>query len=497
MKTISVGKSTKTFKPQNINNLHDLADIIVKTNWSCGIFNEEHRKIDNFVESQFMALDIDEGVSIEEARRRLEGLSHILAPTKSHKKEKNGKICDRFRAVVVLEEPIQDVNDYYATYGELMKLFPEADRACKDPSRFYYPSKEVYQVKKGKSYPITKYVAPEKVERDLTKKGQLSRLTLDLLMFGAEAGTRHERLVKAAADANENNYTQEEFTAMVAEMAKRTGNWTDVDLNDDDYGTINDMYSKEPRHAPREVQKSTFNFMEIGDLLKQSSKIDWLVSGLLTRGGLSLLVGAPKSGKSTLTRQLTKAVARGETFLNRKVKQGRVLVLALEEQAEVINSQYKQLGVKKTDDIMVHVGRIIGDKAVEDLEAACMDYKPALIVVDTMMLFCKTQNINDYSEMNNKLEALRDMARKTNAHVICLHHQNKSRDNYGSQTILGSAAIHGAVDSALIFSKDGARRSIQTSQRAGKPFDGEELIFDEENQTYHLGKKRNYIDEAF
>jgi RecA-family ATPase len=184
-------------------------------------------------------------------------------------------------------------------------------------------------------------------------------------------------------------------------------------------------------------------------------------------------------------------------FLNRKTTKGKVLVLALEEQAEVLNIQYSQLGINKTDDILLHVGRILSDNAVDELYAACLDYKPSLIIIDTLMLFCKTQNINDYTEMNSKLESLRDVARKTGAHVLCIHHQNKSRDNFGAATILGSAAIHGAVDCAMIFNKDGSRRSIQTTQRAGKPFDNEELIFNKDNQTYVIGKKRNLIDEVF
>lgn len=494
---ISVGKATKTFRPQNIASLHELGEIITKTNWSCGTFNENERSIDNFIESYFMALDIDEGVTIEEAQNRLKGLSHIIAPTRNHKREKNGKVADRFRIVLTLDNPVRDKNDYYTTYAELLRLFPEADRACQDPARMFYPSKEIYDVKSGDRFKTKKYTPPEAEEVKVVKKGQLSSPTLDLLMFGAPAGTRHDRLYKAAKDAAENNYTEEEFTAMINEMAERTQNWTDTQVNEKDIKTINYAFSTENRHAARKVNGPTFNFMKIGDLLKNQQKLEWVVDGMLSKGGLSILVGAPKSGKSTLTRQLTKAVARGENFLNRKTKQGKVLVLALEEQAEVISGQYRQLGVTSQDDVLVHVGRIVGKNAIDDLFGACMDFEPSLIIVDTMMLFCQTENINDYTEMNKKLEDLRHLARKTDAHIVCIHHQNKSRDNFGAATILGSAAIHGAVDNAIIFNKDGARRSIQTSQRGGKPFNNQELIFNEENQSYSLGKIRNLIDEEF
>lgn len=497
---ISVGKSTKTFKAQNVENLYELGQTIMQTNWSCGVFKEEHRNIDNFEYSDFMALDIDEGVSIEEASRRLKDYSHIIAPSKSHKIEKNGSIADRFRIVMVLDKRIDNKDDYYTTYQDLLELFPEADRACKDPSRMYYPSKEVYQVAVNKQrFKVTEYEAPQAETEAFVveKKGQLSRPTLDLLQFGAPQGTRHGRLFKAAKDALENNYTQEEFGALITEMIERTGNWGSDSINDNDLSTINDAYSQDPRYSARNQNAPTYQFKTVGELLATKNKLDWLVSGLLTRGGLSILVGAPKSGKSTLVRQLSRSVTRGETFLNRHTKQGKVLILALEEQAEVLNEQFRALGVNKEDQIYIHVGRIVTDEAAEDLYAATLDFEPDLIIIDTLMLFCKTQNINDYSEMNKKLEELRDIARRSNAHVMCIHHQNKSRENYGTSTILGSAAIHGAVDNAIIFNKDGARRSIQTSQRAGKPFENEELKFIAETQTYVLGKKRDFVSEEF
>lgn len=491
---ISIGKSTKTFTPQEIESLHELSEVITKTNWSCGIFKDDHRNIENFISSDFMALDIDDGVSIEEAARRLKDYSHIIAPSRNHKKEKNGLIADRFRAVVVLDKKIDNKNDYYTTYQKLLELFPEADTACKDPSRLFYPSKEVYNVKTQKErFSVVEYKEP-KVEQDVTefiKRGQLSRPTLDLLQFGAPAGTRHSRLYKAAKDAAENNYSLDDFVDLVKDANNRLNIWNTEEWESDVIVTTKDAFSGQTRYAARTMDDPTFNFMPISDIVNSTKKIDWLVGGLLTTGGISVMSGEAKSGKSTLVRQLAKSVARGETFLKRKVKQGSVLILALEEQAEVLNEQFRALGVSKKDNIMVHVGRIKGEKAIDDLYAACLDFKPNLIIIDTLMLFCQTQNVNDYSEMNKKLEDLRDVARKSGSHIICIHHKNKSKDNYGTGSILGSAAIHGAVDCAIMFNRNGYKRSIQTSQRAGTPFENEELKYIDGTQTYCLGVKMN------
>ena len=502
---ISVGKGNTDYRPVKMDTLRDLSETITKTNWSCATFKDNYRTIDNFISAESIAIDIDGGVTVEEAARRVKDYSHIIAPSKSHQKEKvtkSGKslgVADRYRVLFVLDQPITDVEDYYATWNELLNLFPESDPACKDPSRLYYPSNDVLSVKTGGLKIKVKKAEQFKQEKkaiETSRRGQLSRDTLDFLMFGAPNGSRHARLYKAAVDAREQNYPQDEFLQLLYDANNKNGIWKDSEMSDVER-TVSDGFSKDPKYAPREVKQPTFNFMPISDLLATKEKMTWVVKDLLSEGGLSLLVGPPKSGKSTLLRQLTKCVARGEKFLKRDVAQGRVLVLALEEQIEMLNSQYKTVGITKKDDILVHVGRINAQNPTEELESVCQELKPKLIIVDTLMLFCKTQNINDYGEMNQKLEFLRDLARKTKVHVICVHHQNKSRDNYGTATILGSAAIHGAVDCAMIFTAEGVRRSIISSQRGGRPFDGEELLYNKDIQQYEIGSKINRALESF
>src|SRR5262245_14100822 len=65
----------------------------------------------------------------------------------------------------------------------------------------------------------------------------------------------------------------------------------------------------------------------------------WIVQKLLRSSGLSLLAGKPKSGKSTLARQLAVSVARGVPFLGRPTRVAPVLYVALEDiDDELLNS---------------------------------------------------------------------------------------------------------------------------------------------------------------
>ena len=113
-------------------------------NYSPFQYRENYRKEDNSVltNANCIFLDFDDGLSIDKAKGVFSHLCYVLATTKSHQKEKNGKVCDRFRIVIPCETNItlckedykELMNDIITTYG--------ADRACKDIARFYYGFKD-------------------------------------------------------------------------------------------------------------------------------------------------------------------------------------------------------------------------------------------------------------------------------------------------------------------------------------------------------------------
>lgn len=476
--------------------LRELAEYASKHDVTFGIFNNDSRRLDNFLRADTIALDIDDGMPLHEAQRLFKPYKHAILTTKSHGIEKGGVVADRYRVILVLERTIDNAKDYYATWYELQKEFPFIDAACKDPSRFFYPSPEVIVIQEeGKTVPVVIGVDKPNniIEVDISAgKGDLSRATLDFLYRGCDY-PRHERLYKASRDAHEQGYTPDEFKSMVSEMIERTGNWGTPRLNGADEKTIDSAWSKEPRHSPRyteAVSKPSFNWSKLGDLGKGEEGLSWVVDGLLTQAGLSILAGPPKSGKSTLTRQLTKSVLNGSPFLGRSTKKGRVLYLALEEQAALLKQQFKTVGIKDDQDLIVHVGSVRSESRMEELRLSIIEMEANVVVIDTLFLFAQFENGNSYDEVNKVLMDLRDVARETGAHLICIHHQNKGLDK-GTNSIMGSSAIHGAVDCAIIFNRHGKVRSITSSQRGGDQFENHPLLFDKETETYCLGEKRD------
>ena len=66
-----------------------------------------------------------------------------------------------------------------------------------------------------------------------------------------------------------------------------------------------------------------FNLVSAIELLAVSEpETRWIWDGVLPEGGMSLIVGKPKAGKSTFAFALSLAVAEGQDFLNRHTTKG-------------------------------------------------------------------------------------------------------------------------------------------------------------------------------
>ncbi len=115
----------------------DLINAVTSYGWSPSIFSGV-RHNDNFVSTDFMSLDIDSGLRIEEAEKRVQSLrlACLCLPSTSHTQE-----AHRFRLVFPLAKTIFLQEDFDATWDFLQKQFPETDNQCSDTARWYAPSK--------------------------------------------------------------------------------------------------------------------------------------------------------------------------------------------------------------------------------------------------------------------------------------------------------------------------------------------------------------------
>lgn len=123
----------------SITNLDDLEKVVLNNpfNVSCadGISEKD------WISQQILALDFDSGITPEEVIKRCRKLAfnpNLIYTTYSDTLEHR-----KFRVLFILDKVYTENLVMKHAQRGLMKLFPEADKACKDLCRMYYPGKKI------------------------------------------------------------------------------------------------------------------------------------------------------------------------------------------------------------------------------------------------------------------------------------------------------------------------------------------------------------------
>jgi hypothetical protein len=231
---------------------------------------------------------------------------------------------------------------------------------------------------------------------------------------------------------------------------------------------------------PGGAAQTSFCLTKLSDLLKEPTEdVTYIWDNTLIRGGLSILAAKPKVGKSTLARNLAVAVAEGEpSFLGRSITtSGPVVYLALEDKRSEVKKHFERMGATDELPIFVHTGSA-PEKAIDELRKAVMENQAVMAIVDPLQRLVRIPDLNDYSVVSLALEPLMQIARDTNCHLLLIHHATKGINRESGDSILGSTAIFGSVDCALIMKRSESYRTIESIQRYGEDLPRTVLAFD-------------------
>jgi RecA-family ATPase len=222
-------------------------------------------------------------------------------------------------------------------------------------------------------------------------------------------------------------------------------------------------------------------------LMKEPNRKNrWLVQNLLHTAGSSLWAGKQKVGKTTLLRQLSLCVARGDRFLGRDTRQGTVFYLALEEDRDEIKEHFRDMGCPDGEmNLNFHIGAVGGNQ-FQALKQLIEQHKPALVIIDTLGKFTKIKDLNNYSMVNESIEPITELARINDCHVLFVHHMNKSSYR-GQDSVLGSVSLLAGVDTIVMVTEDCSDRYISTEQRYGRAMYKTMLDYDMDKRMYFLG----------
>jgi hypothetical protein len=213
-----------------------LARAILKVAWSPIIWKADRRRSEDFLFSDLLALDIDDGPSLDEMINALADSVVLIGTTRSHRKPKLGVVADRYRVIIPWERRITDAAEYQASISAYIKRY-DADK-CSDTARLLWPCTEIaYRNDPADMLELASITVPEPpkeypIRRDaITGNRILPRHMVTFLTLGTTFGSgRNEACFITAKALAEGGIPLGEALAVISKSPfDRTG-FTDREL---------------------------------------------------------------------------------------------------------------------------------------------------------------------------------------------------------------------------------------------------------------------------
>lgn len=203
--------------------------------------------------------------------------------------------------------------------------------------------------------------------------------------------------------------------------------------------------------------------------------VEWVIRGLMPFG-LTLLGGAPKTGKSFTALDIAMAVARGgEALHGQPCQRGSVLYLSLDSDSEwrlQLRQRHlaRQYGINVPGGIEYHTSFPVGDEAIRGVLEWAADERaegrdPRLVVVDTIARAEPNleggERSNAYLSSTSNLARWARVAEEQHLGILALHHTRKQgNDGDWLNSFIGSRGLTGAATNLmLIDAKRGTNRA--------------------------------------
>ncbi len=209
-----------------------------------------------------------------------------------------------------------------------------------------------------------------------------------------------------------------------------------------------------PPHKGGTGQGTNLRLVSAAELLAEESEpLRWIWEPFLPEGTLALLAAFMKVGKSTFAYALAVAVAQGRDFLGYQTTSGGVAILAVEEHPRDVLRRLRRFGLRDTDALWVHRGELRNfPETIAKLETSIRAERIKLVIVDTVARFWNLNDENNNAEMERQVSPLLDLAHRTGAVVLLVHHERKTGGE-GGRGIRGGSALLGLVDQAFTLTR--------------------------------------------
>jgi hypothetical protein len=201
--------------------------------------------------------------------------------------------------------------------------------------------------------------------------------------------------------------------------------------------------------------------------------IPYVIEGLLTQGGFSILGAKSKQGKSSLARYEAVCVAKGIPFLGRETVKGEVILISLEDPRNHIDNCLKVLGYDPKTDAEIRIIEKLPHTAKESIdvlgEALAKSPDVRLVIVDTLAKLLRVKDLNEYMLVLNEVERLGGLARQfSQLHIQGVAHSKKAQTDDPFDAFLGSSALRAEADTNIVIFQQAGQKVLTTETRIGK-----------------------------
>lgn len=487
-----------------VSSMEDVARVARAASWSPSSFKDSLRRSDQFQETGLIVLDVDEGCTLDNAKLIFAPFKHAILTSRNHQKEKNGVTCDRYRVILQLDKTVTSVDHFKAVYETMKADFPFVDPACADAARFFYPSPELVSLsEEGLEISTDVKVAPASPVSSQAvsggPKGDLWKSTLDLIAFGAAAGTRHNALVKAVGNMREQNYSLAEVEEIMQGMSLNpNAQWTQVGLSRKDLHTIRDVFKRPDKYEFRpkmsavidsvlddmtsarearaatyvtasDVIQDTFDYLSDKEKVKGDPSgvegLDRLLGGGFRAGELTVLMASAKTGKNTLYHYLMYEMLKKGTpfgYASRELTPAtevvpNLLSLARQESAwhQEITETYQAQAKEEVAKWPLYFAPGYGYFPLEEMKQWFIQLKEMGVQHFLVDHFHYILQSEEYDAVAKTIKALKTLTKELDIHLNLIVQPRSLREGekLSLATLRGGAAIGQALDNLLILER--------------------------------------------
>lgn len=339
------------------------------------------------------------------------------------------------------------------------------------------------------------YIASECLYTSIVKRIELPNLPDkgDVVDYFEAGGTLKDllQLVEAAPQLEKADFGNEEPNARTGDAS--TGATSASNASAPITGTrtgFDDATSQSGAYAtnngPRNEPHDEIQIHSLADLLARRQP-SWLINGVLAQRSTSLLTAQHGNFKSFLALDMALCIATGREWHGHKVEKGAVLYIAAEGSDGLLQRALAWLEhhniseYPDTFSCLPNSLALADFQKIKQLVARLKTIRPILIVVDTLARCTPGLDENSSRDMGAFIQGVEDLSDATGAHVMVVHHNNKSG------AYRGSSAVPGAVDTCMSMVRKGNEVTLSTEKQRNAPL-GEPHIFETKNVLFQHPK---------